>query len=414
MFIVINKHLWAKISLFFLMITSLLGLLIRILPIQNIIDNSYFYGLLQSHSHTGFLGWVFIAVYILILDNFGQPDILKRKKTKIIIAFVTFFIAGMTISFPFFGYNFISITFLSLFLAFSYYALYYLYKSIRTETKDTISYKFIKTAIYLYLLSSISPWALGPIMAMGYKKTALYYNDIFFYLHFLYNGFIIFSIIGLLFIKYEIQNLKIKNLNISLNNGLKFLLTGTVLNYSESVLWTKPHYSIYLIAFFSSILILTGVYYLWKSINSINLAVKKSMYSSFLLNFALILFVVKSILQTLQSFPVFASISYDLKSYLIIGYIHLVTLGIITPFLLTLYLRGNFIAKSKLYNIGITSYLLGFLLTETILFGQGLLLWNGITSLTPQYNLIIMISSVFLFLGFTLIYLSQKKIDLPA
>ena len=395
------------------MITSFLGLIIRILPLQNIIDNSYFYGLLQSHSHTGFLGWVFIAVYILTLDNFGEFGIFRRKKTKVILSLTAFFISGMTISFPFFGYNFISITFLSLFLSFSYYALYYLSKSIRTELKSTISYKFIKTAFSLYLLSSISPWALGPITALGYKKTALYYNDIFFYLHFLYNGFIVFSIIGVYFLKYEIQNTIFKNLQLYLKNALKFLLIGTILNYSESVLWTKPHYSIYLIAFISSILLLTGVFYLWKSFSSTK-DIKKVSSIPFILKFALTLFVVKSILQMLQSFPLFASISYNLKSYFIIGYIHLVTLGFITPILFALYLRDNFIQNSTLFKIGISSYILGFILTEIVLFSQGLLLWNGITFLTSNYNAIIMISSIFLFLGFAIIYLSHKKIDLPA
>jgi len=395
------------------MITSFLGLIIRILPLQNILDNSYFYGLLQSHSHTGFLGWVFIAVYILTLDNFGEFGIFRRKKTKVILSLTAFFISGMTISFPFFGYNFISITFLSLFLSFSYYALYYLSKSIRTELKSTISYKFIKTAFSLYLLSSISPWALGPIMALGYKKTALYYNDIFFYLHFLYNGFIVFSIIGVYFLKYEIQNTIFKNLQLYLKNALKFLLIGTILNYSESVLWTKPHYSIYLIAFISSILLLTGVFYLWKSFSSTK-DIKKVSSIPFILKFALTLFVVKSILQMLQSFPLFASISYNLKSYFIIGYIHLVTLGFITPILFALYLRDNFIQNSTLFKIGISSYILGFILTEIVLFSQGLLLWNGITFLTSNYNAIIMISSIFLFFGFAIIYLSHKKIDLPA
>jgi len=404
----IDKRFWSKISLFFLMITSLLGLIIRAIPLQNIIDNSYLYGFLQSHSHTGFLGWVFIAVYILILHNFGVPDIFKIKKTKIILSLVAFFIAGMTISFPFFGYNFISISFLSLFLSFSYYALFYLHKSIRTKVKNTVSYKFVKAGFYLYLLSSISPWALGPIMALGYKKTALYYNDIFFYLHFLYNGFVVFSIAGIFFIKYEIQNIKIKDLNQNLKTGLKFLLIGTILNYSESVLWTKPHFTVYLIAFISSVLLMLGVYHLWKSYSNIRWSNTEIQFP-FIIKFALALFVVKIVLQMLQSFPVFASVSYDLKSYFIIGYIHLVTLGFITPILLALYSRNHLIDESSLYKFGLTSYIFGFFLTELLLFGQGLLLWTGVTFLNLYFNLIMLISSIFLFVGITIIYFSQKK-----
>jgi len=119
-------------------------------------------------------------------------------------------------------------------------------------------------------------------------------------------------------------------------------------------------------------------------------------------------------LQILQSFPLFASISYDLKSYFIIGYIHLVTLGFITPVLLALYSRNKLINESSTYKFGLYFYIIGFFLTELLLFGQGLLLWTGVTFLNLYFNLIMFISSMFLFSGITIIYFSQKKIDLPA
>ncbi len=284
-------------------------------------------------------------------------------------------------------------------------------KSIKTDLKQTISYRYIKAAFILYLLSSISPWALGPIMALGYKKTALYYNDIFFYLHFLYNGFIVLSLIGLLFLDSETEN-KSNKINDNLKNAFKYILIGTILNYSESVLWTKPHISINYIAFISSILLIVGLYYLWRAYKSIN---KKNHNYAFLLRFGLFMFLLKSILQLFQSIPVFASISYDLKSYFIIGYIHLVTLGFITPMLLSLYINNKLFSTSLYLKLGIYTYLIGFILTEFVLFGQGILLWFGNTYFMRNFNLYMLFSSAFLFIGLSLIYISSyKKIDLPA
>ena len=399
---IIDK-IWLRVSLFFLVSTALLGFTIRLLPLQSVISDSYYFGILQSHSHTGFLGWVYMILYFLLLKYFGREELLKIKKTNIILTILAVFILGMTISFPATGYGLFSILFLSLFLIFSYYSLYYLYKNIDIKIKSTISYKFLIAGIIFYLMSSISPWLLGPIIAKGYKKTALYYNDIFFYLHFLYNGFVTFAMVALFFLDLEHKKSTDNIMWSNLKKALYFLFTGTILNYSESLLWNRPGIIVHLLAFISSILLIIGLYFLYKTYMS---KYSHKAYPVLLIRLAISMYILKTTLQLLQSFPTFSNISYMLKSQLIIGYIHLVTLGFITSFILAFLIKSKMLSKNKYLDWGIIFFIIGFALTEIILFIQGLLLWGSLSFFTPYYAFSMMIASAFLLIGFIFILIS--------
>lgn len=410
-----DHNVWIKISLFLLLITSFLGLLIRFLPLQSFIPNSYFYGLLQSHSHTGFLGWIFLLLYVLLLYKFGSDNILKRKKTIIILLVNSFLITAIAISFPFDNYGSFSITFLSAFLLFSYYTLIYFYKNITNTYDNFISIGYVKTGIVFYFISSIAPWLLAPIIILGYKKSPLYYNDIFLYLHFLYNGFITFSIIGLFYLDIELKNLKSYDFSKYLKLSLYLLGFGTLLNYSQSLLWNNPNIIVYIIAFISSILMICGIFFLIKITRLKD--IEYSGISNQLLYLSVGALMLKTGLQFFQSFPYFANLSYMFKGQFIIGYIHLVTLGFVTSFIIAYSLKVKFILSNVIIKFAIYSFVFGVIFTEVLLFGQGILLWNGNTSFVVNFNLYIFVSSLFLFIGFLFLFIGvfyKKKIGSPA
>ncbi len=401
------KRLWFKIAIVFFFLTSIAGLFLRLLPFLDNFNNKYHYGILQSHSHTGFLGWVFIALYAFLIDTFGKKDLIYKKKTVRILIILTVLLLGIYISFPFNGYGFFSITFLSLFLLFSYYTLVYFYKNIDSEYKNTLIKKFILAGIIFYFISSIGPWALAPIIAAGYKKSNLYYDTIFLYLHFLYNGFITFSIIALFFNKFK------EEINNKFSRKRYFhysfitLTIGTILSYSESLLWHNPPFYVHLIAITSSFLILISVFYLYKSIKGLKIDYYKTV--NYLIGIAIFLFILKIILQTFQAFPFFSGISYLFKGLFIIGYIHLVTLGFISLFLLFFALKSRIIAPNYFFKKGIYLYLTGFVLTETVLFLQGLFLLNSIFVLSSIFNLLMVVFSLFLFAGIFFILLGAFR-----
>ena len=400
-----HKKLWLKIALIFFFLTSLAGLFLRLLPFLNNFDNKHHYGVLQSHSHTGFLGWVFIAIYAFLINTFGIKDLINKKKTVRILIILTVLLFGIYISFPFNGYGVFSITFLSLFLIYSYYTLIYFYKNIDPEYNKSIIKKFLFAGIIFYFISSIGPWALAPIIATGYKKTNIYFDTIFLYLHFLYNGFITFSVIALFFNsiwkKISIDTIRKR----FFYTGFITLLIGTILSYSESLLWHDPAFFVYLIAVFSSLLILYSVIYLYKSAKGLYTEHGTLEKYLFLLSFSF--FIIKIVLQTFQAFPFFAEISYLFKGQFIIGYIHLVTLGFISLFLLYFALKNRYIIPGPLFQTGVYLYLTGFFLTEFVLFLHGLFMMNSIYLLSPGFNLLMLLFSLFLFSGISLILINS-------
>jgi len=400
--------LWFGLALIFFLLTALAGLLLRWLPLQSLINNNYYFGILQAHSHTGFLGWIFVALYILLLKKTGKDKILTLKKTNIILFVLSFLLIAMYISFPFDGYGAFSITFLSLFLLFSYYALIYLYKNVDPVFNNSLTKKFLLTGIIFYFISSISPWLLGPIIAMGYKKSELYYNNIFFYLHFLYNGFVFFAIVSLFVADLEFSNIR-QQTKQKLHTAFLLLTTGTILNYSESLLWSNHTAIMHITAFISSILILTAVFLVFTA--GFKTKITYRGIAKFILIVVFFSVSLKIVLHLLQAAPYLSKISYHFKSYFIIGYIHLVTLGLFSTFILAYSVKHNIIKPGKTFNAGAITFITGFFLTEILLFLQGILLWNNVNFLIQYYDFSIFTASLIMFCGICMItaaYLKQK------
>jgi len=117
-------------------------------------------------------------------------------------------------------------------------------------------------------------------------------------------------------------------------------------------------------------------------------------------------FVMKLIFQLLSAFPFFAKDTHVLKSTVIMGYLHLVTLGVISFFLIGWFLLlGGFSSRSILAKAGLWIFVVGVFLTEFYLFGHGLNIWLG----GPAQNYAIQLAwvSSLLPIGLSLFWLAQ-------
>ena len=65
------------------------------------------------------------------------------------------------------------------------------------------SHAFLRWAFIYAILSGIGPFATGPLIALGLRDTTLYFDAIYFYLHFQYNGFFAFMVLAYLYAKRE-------------------------------------------------------------------------------------------------------------------------------------------------------------------------------------------------------------------
>ena len=104
----------------------------------------------------------------------------------------------MLIAFPLQGYEAVSICFSTLSIIAGYYLAIIVWKAIG-RLPHSMPLQFLKWGLFYFVLSSLGPFATGPLIAMGKTGSALYYDVIYFYLHFQYNGWFVFAILSLFY-----------------------------------------------------------------------------------------------------------------------------------------------------------------------------------------------------------------------
>ena len=108
--------------------------------------------------------------------------------------------------------------------------------------------------------------------------------------------------------------------------------------------------------------------------------------------------------------------AYTLRNY-VIGFIHLITLGMLSMLLIAVALKGNMIAmRNRLAPAGLVILIVGIAGSEFLLFLQGTLLWWSMGFL-PWYHEGLLLISIGLPLGLVLLILgitpgSERKVVL--
>ena len=345
-----------RITLIFLLIAALFGLTLRLMHANTMFYN-YKY-LLHTHSHIALLGWVYNAA-LIVLQYFIFKENDRAFNRIFWISQITFI--GMLFSFPFEGYGLFSITFSTLYLFSSYYLVYELFKQSKF-LQSRYAMRFIQWGGVYLVLSSIGPFALGAIMANDMKETIWYKLSIYWFIHFLYNGFFVFIVFAYLLHRFE--NLKNQKRIFQLMNFSVIPLFGL------SILWTKPAFPFYLLAFLGAILQFVAFSF---PIGNWKLFELKNKGLSFkLFGIALFAYGLKMIFQIGASFDSVQTFLNNTVSTSIIGYLHLVMLGFFTLFFLAVFIQHRFLKINGLLKTGIWLLIIGILLSESLLFGQSI------------------------------------------
>lgn len=389
----------STIALGYFLIIALLGVILRLFNLIDIPINYKF--VKHAHSHIALLGWIYTALTTLIYYIYLKEKPLLKKYNKLFWA-TQFTLIGMLILFPITGYALFSIIFSTLFLIVSYWFFWFVNKHVSTAQKETNSYKLISTGLWFMVLSSIGPWTLGIIMNTLGGASIWYRISIYFYLHFQYNGWFIVTLFGIFFYILEQHNSSISKKLFNRFFGL--LITSIFLTFSLSVLWTKPHILFYILGTIGGVLQIISFWCFIKILKSIEL---HSIFSKQVLNMLKLvgfLFFIKMSLQLLGSFQFIATI-VSTNIDLVIGYLHWTFLGVISIALFA------FMHYFKLINISKKSiwfYVIGFLLTEVLIFYRGLIYWIG-EYVSESFNLYLTTASIVLLASIFLIFWSQIK-----
>ncbi len=390
-------------SFLFLMIAVTLGLIMRSAFVFDLPESFDYRNIQHAHSHIALLGWLFALYSIVAIYLFQVP----WQKFKTLFWLLQFTVLGMLITFPIYGYDVLSVVFTSAQMLLSYLFVYKFFKEVDKTKVSPLAWLFMKTSLVFLVVSTIGPWALGPIVAMGLKGKAIYYAAIQLYLHFQFNGWFFFAMLA---IAFEIFHRSGITLDVKTGRIFYKLLTiSTILTYALAISWSTPYFGIFLINSLGVLLQIIALYYiivlLKPHINTIKRTFNSYVFWTF--SIAFIAFTLKMLIQFAVVFPFIAEVSYTIRNF-VIGFIHLLMLGCFSlfGFGLVAYIRGI-----KLSNIGTWLFIIGIILTEILLFVQGLMFWVELGFL-PYYYHLMLFGSAIMWLGVlatTINYYKKRK-----
>lgn len=352
---------WLKLSVFFLVIAGVMGCLLRLYYVG--VNSGFVFGnLLHAHSHTAMMGWIYVAVTSLIYHYF-----VNKRGYKTLFSVTIGSVLGLMVSFSLQGYGFFSILFCCIHLFCSYVFIYKTLRDLKGQFSQSAA--FLRASLYLLLLSTFGIWAIGPSIALYGKESSMFSVAIQFYLHFQFNGFFFFAVLALLF-----KVLEIKASACVFRNFLVLTLVATFLHLALPLSWYYPGSYWYILQTFGSLLqgyalvqlFLDTKSQLKDSIASLNSTEKT------LLAFSSAALVLKTILPLFLIYPDLMRLSHEVRS-ITVAYIHMLMLGLISGLLVFIIARAKIIQRQdSVFKWGVWLFLLGFVLTETILFFQGL------------------------------------------
>ncbi|WP_179374770.1 hypothetical protein [Winogradskyella wichelsiae] len=372
------------------LIAAVMGLALRFSFLESIGLNYRF--LTHAHSHVAMLGWVYLMLFTLFVHYFipEKPKIFNR-----LFWLTEFAVVGMMISFPFQGYAIISISFSTLHIFCSYYFVYLIFK--HQKVNSLVSRKLLKTSLIFMVVSTIGVWCLGPAVATLGQASAFYQIAIQFFLHFQFNGWFLIAVIAVFFHFLKVEDSK------QFRQFFWLLIVSTVLTFALPIQWFAPHISLIWINGIGVVIQIIALYKFFQLIKpKLNsLSSDRSKLVFYMYSFALVCFILKVVFQSLSILPDFSIVVYEHRNF-VIGFIHLLMLGVISGFLFAFILKSKIVSVSRSLNFGIYSFLLGFVLTELLLLIQGVMFYFG-NGILPNYYLLLFLFSIFLPLGIGLV-----------
>ena len=395
---------FTKIALLNLLIVSFIGVILRYkiafsLPF---IDQKH---LLHGHSHFAFAGWVTHALMVLLVAYLAaQKDESIYKRYRWVIVFNLIAAYGMLISFPLQGYGLFSIFFSNISIAVSYVFAFMFWKDLNKLPIKTVGHWWIKAALVFNVLSSLGAFSLAFMMVTKNLRQNWYLASVYFFLHFQYNGWFLFTCLGLATDKF------FGNLSTVILKRIFWLFAlACVPAYILSALWLpipKWAYIVVVLAAFSQMAgWIIFVQQIKNQLPEIKIALNKT--AQWLLLLSSIALSVKLCLQLGSTIPSLSILAFGFRP-IVIGYLHLILLGVITMFLLGFFIAEKHIVLKPLTITGIRIFAVGIIVNEIFLMLQ------GIAAMTytpvPLINELLLLAACVLFAGIIFLNISQQKI----
>jgi hypothetical protein len=301
---------------------------------------------------------------------------------------------GMLISFIIQGYGLLSISFSTLSILVTSVFTIYFWADLQWIKKKATSILWFKAALVFGIISSIGALSLSYLMANKTTDQNWYLASIYFFLHFQYNGWFLFAGMGLLTDKLEFLIHEQKKLN-----AIFYLFFfACIPAYFLSILWIPFNVIIYQILILAVILqliawaIMLNIFFK----NSRAISKKFSSQGKSILILSAIAFTIKLLLQSGSIHPALSQLSYGFRP-IIIGYLHLVLLGVTSIFIIGYIISFKLIITNKLAIKGIIVFIAGIIINELLLMTQGVAALSYIA--IPYINEMLLVAAMILFIG---------------
>lgn len=397
---------WFRVALLNFLVAGLMGVTLRYAFAYEIPWLNFRFWV-HAHSHTALLGWLYMGLVVLLVHTFLPPGSLSRPFYRNNLILTQISVLGMMVSFPFQGYSWVAIAFSTAHAILAYGLCYRFLKDFRHSGLVAL---FVKAAFLFMILSTLALWAMPAIIMLGKQGSAIYYMAVQFFLHFQFNGWFIFGALALIIRSVELRNLIIPD---RIGKSFFGLLTlSCLLTYALAVAWSNPSTLIFaingagVIIQLGALLLFLVLYFQMKP--SLNGMMKG--WSARLMAIGLVCFVLKILMQSVVVIPYIATISYTIRNY-VIGFMHLILLGMITTIFLSKALQFNLIhSGSKWLSPGLWLLITGLIGSELLLFLQGTMLWAAMGFMPYYYEGLLLISAL-MPLGLLMIIFSQIRQD---
>ncbi len=395
-------HRWLRICFFNLLLVAALGVLLRYkiafsLPL--VLQKN----VLHSHSHFAFNGWITQCLLVLMVHYLGKQQLQNAfSKYKPILWLNLLTAYGMLVSFILQGYALASISFSTLSIFVSYAFAYLYWSDINRLPRNSSAHMWFKAALVFNILSSIGAFSLAIIMANKIADQKITLSAIYYFLHFQYNGWFFFACVGLFLSKVKLPHM-------GLPKKIFWLFAvSCVPAYFLSVLWAAIHPLLYLLVVLSSLAQSAGWILFLRMLYQNRLLIKNSFSKnvSWLLLLSLIACSVKIALQQFSVIPFLSNLAFGFRP-IVIGYLHLVLLGVITLFLVGYVVSSRLIAVNTKSLTGVVIFVAGIFLNELLLMVQGIGAISDV--MIPNLNLALLLVALIMFSGLLVLNLSITK-----
>lgn len=396
---------WLKIVLVNLCIVACVGVILRykiLFPLP-VVDQKH---LLHGHGHFAFSGWITQAIMALLVSFLVTQLKLSNYKKYTRLLYANLLTAyGMLIAFPIEGYGLFSIIFSTASVFVSYAFAFHYWRDLHTLPSKSTASSWFKAAVLFNAISSLGTFALTAMMLTKVIHQNWYLAAEYFYLHFQYNGWFFFACMGLFTAFCSRHSVP----EVSLKQVYRLFAFAVVPAYFLSALWMNIPVWVYILVIIAAVAQVIGWIWFLKLIkqNWHQLKPKISTTAKYILTCSAVALSVKLLLQLGSTIPFLSDLAFGFRP-VVIGYLHLVLLGVITLFLLGCMFSDNYFYADKMAVTGVGIFTAAVIMNELLLMIQGVaaIMYSAI----PYINEMLLVTALLLFTGSLLIAITNKKI----